>query len=100
MPAAGSDSSRTNSATCSRSTTAEAMDARRSLRRPAPLVAALGVLALLLLRARCSSAATRAPHADAPATREPGSQTLRRCATGPLAYCGSLPVPLDYGSPA
>jgi pimeloyl-ACP methyl ester carboxylesterase len=76
------------------------MDVCRSLYRPAPLVAALGVLALLLLGAGCSSAATRARKADAPAALELGSQTLSRCATTPLAYCGSLPVPLDYGSPA
>jgi pimeloyl-ACP methyl ester carboxylesterase len=76
------------------------MDSRGSLRRPAPLVAALAVLALLLLGTGCSSAATRAREADVPATLELGSQTLSRCATAPLAYCGSLPVPLDYGSPA
>ena len=29
-----------------------------------------------------------------------GSQTLSRCASKPLAYCGKLDVPLDYGSPA
>jgi pimeloyl-ACP methyl ester carboxylesterase len=66
------------------------------------LVAALGALALLLLSAGCSRAATRAHRADAsaPATLELGSQTLSKCATAPLAYCGSLPVPLDYSSPA
>lgn len=78
------------------------MGARSSLRRPAALVAALGVLALVLLGAGCSRAATRAHRAgaSAPATLELGSQTLSRCATAPLAYCGSLPVPLDYRSPA
>jgi pimeloyl-ACP methyl ester carboxylesterase len=78
------------------------MGARTSLRRPAPLVAALAVLALLFLGAGCSSAAMRARRADrsAPATLQVGSQMLSKCATAPLAYCGSLPVPLDYGSPA
>jgi pimeloyl-ACP methyl ester carboxylesterase len=78
------------------------MQARTLLRLPPALVVALGVLALLLLSAGCSRAATRARKADAsaPATLALGSQTLGRCATAPLAYCGSLPVPLDYRSPA
>ncbi len=78
------------------------MEARLLLRRPAALLVALGVLAFLLLSAGCSRAATRARNADAsaPATLALGSQTLIRCATAPLAYCGSLPVPLDYRSPA
>jgi pimeloyl-ACP methyl ester carboxylesterase len=79
------------------------MYARTSLRRPTALVTTLGVLALLLVSASCSSAATRARLTDttsAPATLELGSQKLSRCATAPLAYCGSLPVPLDYSSPA
>jgi pimeloyl-ACP methyl ester carboxylesterase len=78
------------------------MDARISVRRPTPLGAALGILPLLLLSAGCSRAATRARQADAsaPATLKLGSQKLSRCATAPLAYCGSLPVPLDYSSPA
>ena len=29
-----------------------------------------------------------------------GSQTLRRCSAKPLAYCGTLAVPLDYASPS
>ncbi|HEY5389525.1 MAG TPA: alpha/beta fold hydrolase [Solirubrobacteraceae bacterium] len=75
-------------------------------RRPAAPVAAFGVLALLLLLlgAGSSHAAThaatraRATVAKAPATLEVGSQRLSKCATAPLAYCGSLRVPLDYAS--
>ncbi len=29
-----------------------------------------------------------------------GTQTLKRCGATPLAYCGSLAVPLDYSAPA
>jgi pimeloyl-ACP methyl ester carboxylesterase len=29
-----------------------------------------------------------------------GTQTLTQCQSAPLAYCGTLAVPLDYGSPA
>lgn len=77
------------------------MHAYASPRRPTALVAALGVLALLVFGTGYARAAARARPADAaaPATLELGSQTLSRCATAPLAYCGSLPVPLDYGSP-
>lgn len=35
----------------------------------------------------------------APATLNVGEETLRRCARQPLAYCGRLPVPLDYRVP-
>jgi pimeloyl-ACP methyl ester carboxylesterase len=77
------------------------MDARASLRRPTALLAALGALALPLLGASYAGAAPRARSADVPpATLELGSETLSKCATAPLAYCGSLPVPLDYGSPS
>jgi hypothetical protein len=76
------------------------MNAHSWRRRPTATVAALGALALLLLGAGCSNAATRTRTTDtkAPATLELGSQTLRRCAMAPLAYCGSLRVPLDYGA--
>jgi pimeloyl-ACP methyl ester carboxylesterase len=78
------------------------MDVRALLRWPKALVAALGVLAPLILGTGCARAATRARPADAagPATLKLGSQKLSRCATAPLAYCGSLAVPLDYGSSA
>ncbi len=36
----------------------------------------------------------------APATVLVGSQTLSRCAGTPLAYCGTLRVPLDHSAPA
>lgn len=38
--------------------------------------------------------------ASSPASLRLGRQTLQQCATSPLAYCGTLAVPLDYASPA
>ena len=46
-----------------------------------------------------AAGARRAAEAIAPTTLRLGSQTLTRCASSPLAYCGKLAVPLDYGSP-
>jgi pimeloyl-ACP methyl ester carboxylesterase len=40
------------------------------------------------------------PAAGAPKLLELGSQTLALCSKTPVAYCGKLLVPLDYGSPA
>ncbi|HUB74046.1 MAG TPA: alpha/beta hydrolase [Solirubrobacteraceae bacterium] len=51
--------------------------------------------------ARTSDSA-RAHAAKAPSRLELGTQTLARCQARPLAYCGTLAVPLDYsatGSP-
>jgi pimeloyl-ACP methyl ester carboxylesterase len=62
----------------------------------APLV---GVL--LALAFACAATAS-AQSARAATTLRLGSQTLKRCETSPLAYCGRLAVPLDYsdaGSP-
>ncbi len=54
------------------------------------------VLALLL----GVSGGVAAPSASAaPASLRLGTQTLRSCATAPLAYCGTLAVPLDYAAP-
>ena len=53
--------------------------------------------AALAFASTCSAAVARA---DAPATLRLGSQTLAKCAEAPLAYCGSLPVPLDHSHPA
>lgn len=56
-----------------------------------------GSLAVLSLVAALHGPAPA--RADAPATLEVGSLTLARCAGKPLAYCGTLPVPLDYSHP-
>jgi pimeloyl-ACP methyl ester carboxylesterase len=42
---------------------------------------------------------TAIAHGEAPASVQVGSQTLAKCAEAPLAYCGSLPVPLDHVRP-
>ncbi len=63
----------------------------------------LGVLALVCALAFAAQAGghTLAKKAsEAPASLQLGSQTLSRCASKPLAYCGKLEVPLDYSSPA
>ena len=59
-------------------------------------------LALVVLPALlCCSAATAASSTAARGkTMRLGSRTLSRCQVKPLAYCGSLSVPLDYSSPA
>ena len=56
----------------------------------AAALAALGCLAALT----ASSAASASP-----ATLRVGTQKLRRCERAPLAYCGSLAVPLDHSAP-
>lgn len=54
----------------------------------------------LLLVSLLVAAGSGAGAASAQALRV-GSQTLTRCATAPLvAYCGSLPVPLDHARPS
>ena len=56
-------------------------------------------------RRRCSCSS---PYARRPAPRhvrrrlrpcELGTQKLRRCQSSPLSYCGTLSVPLEYGTP-
>jgi pimeloyl-ACP methyl ester carboxylesterase len=46
----------------------------------------------------CAFAAARA--SAAPPTLRVGTQTLTLCGSGPLAYCGTLSVPLDYATPS
>jgi pimeloyl-ACP methyl ester carboxylesterase len=53
-----------------------------------------GGLAVVLLG--CCSADALA--STAPTTLRVGTQTLKRCSSSPLAYCGKLAVPLDYAS--
>lgn len=65
--------------------------------------APLGSVLLLCIATLSAAAPASARHLGtpvAPATLSLGSQTLSRCATAPLAYCGKLSVPLDYGSAA
>jgi len=45
------------------------------------------------------AAGSPAPAGAAPARLRLGTQTLARCQTAPLAYCGTLPVALDYATP-
>jgi pimeloyl-ACP methyl ester carboxylesterase len=66
------------------------VDIARSVQRIAGLALGLA-LALLYVAA--------AAHGEAPSTVQVGSQTLAKCAEAPLAYCGSLPVPLDHTRP-
>jgi pimeloyl-ACP methyl ester carboxylesterase len=63
------------------------------------LTAGTGLLAAPSARASspASPAALRQPASPAITV---GSRTLHRCARSPLAYCGSLEVPLDYSSAA
>ncbi|HTA34247.1 MAG TPA: alpha/beta hydrolase [Solirubrobacteraceae bacterium] len=59
------------------------------------------VLALVLAAfAGASAPGAAARAASAPQTLRVGTQTLTLCASVPQAYCGTLAVPLDYGSPA
>jgi pimeloyl-ACP methyl ester carboxylesterase len=62
------------------------------------LVAFAGAIAAAAV---CSgaSASPASPAIAAPASIKLGSQTLSKCAEAPLAYCGSLPVPLDHAQP-
>jgi len=46
-----------------------------------------------------AAAQPRAAAAKAPSRLTLGTQTLRRCSSRPLAYCGTLAVPLDYSAP-
>src|ERR1700727_2583441 len=68
--------------------------ARKAARRSTTIVAMLlGALAL------APGAWTTSAASAAPASIKLGSQTLSLCAQAPLAYCGSLPVPLDHARP-
>jgi pimeloyl-ACP methyl ester carboxylesterase len=45
------------------------------------------------------AAGSPAPAGAAPARLRLGAQTLTRCEVAPLAYCATMPVPLDYATP-
>jgi pimeloyl-ACP methyl ester carboxylesterase len=62
--------------------------------------ALLGASLAFALVLALPSAAAASAHSARPASRlRLGSQTLKRCQVSPLAYCGRLAVPLDYGDP-
>jgi len=71
------------------------MRSSAAARLGASLTRALLALALALV---CATAAS-AQSAREAATLHLGSQTLKRCETSPLAYCGRLAVPLDHSNP-
>jgi pimeloyl-ACP methyl ester carboxylesterase len=78
---------------------------RRAIRwSPALLAVALtagtGLLAGPLAQASAAPASPPALHQAAVPAITVGSRTLHRCGRSPLAYCGSLEVPLDYSSAA
>jgi len=63
----------------------------------------LAAVLLALVAAGTVSAPARAARAASPArsasTLRLGTQTLTLCESSPRAYCGTLSVPLDYGTP-
>ena len=65
------------------------------LRAAGAAACAIAACAATLAGASIAAAAHRA----SPATVRVGTQNLRRCGTSPLAYCGSLAVPLDHAVP-
>ena len=67
---------------------------------PAPASTAARVDARASASTSTTSSPQRASTLSAPATLQLGSQTLTRCSSSPLAYCGTLSVPLDYSSSA
>ena len=67
--------------------------------RRATLPAIVLLLAALAFGSGPADGATRAAVKQAE-TLHLGSQTLTLCAHKPVAYCGKLPVPLDYSSPS
>ncbi len=59
------------------------------------------LLCALALALSCACAATTAAAQAQPAIKlHLGTQTLTLCQNAPLAYCGTLPVPLDRGTPS
>jgi pimeloyl-ACP methyl ester carboxylesterase len=70
----------------------------RHVRRLAVLIGTL----LTALAAGCAllTAGAGAAQPGSAQTLRVGTQTLTQCASSPLAYCGSLPVPLDHKVPA
>ncbi len=72
---------------------------RRLPSRLLSLAALLAALAGVASAAPAASAVARRA-TPAAATLRVGGQRLKRCSLTPLAYCGRLPVPLDYASRA
>ncbi len=71
----------------------------RARGRPAVVLFTLAAV-LLALTGACTRPATATAHAARPSSRlRVGTQTLSRCEASPLAYCGTLSVPLDYSTP-
>ena len=64
------------------------------------LMAGTGLLAAPSAQASAVPARPLAPRPAAGPAITVGSRTLHRCGRSPLAYCGSLDVPLDYSSAA
>jgi pimeloyl-ACP methyl ester carboxylesterase len=61
---------------------------------------ACSLLAAALLALVAMAAQTTAAQAVAPSKLLLGGQTLKRCASAPISYCGKLSVPLDYSVPS
>jgi pimeloyl-ACP methyl ester carboxylesterase len=61
---------------------------------------AAAALAAVLAVAGAPAAEAAHPRRAGAASLRVGTQTLTRCAAHPLAYCGTLAVPLDRSSPA
>ncbi len=64
------------------------------------LMAGTGLVAAPSAQASAAPARPLAPRQAAGPAITVGSRTLHRCGRSPLAYCGSLDVPLDYSSAA
>ncbi len=64
------------------------------------LTAGTGLLAAPSAQASAALARPLAPRQAAGPAITVGSRTLHRCGRSPLAYCGSVDVPLDYSSAA
>jgi pimeloyl-ACP methyl ester carboxylesterase len=72
----------------------------RQQRRDSPARGrARSLLAALLVALGAASAGAAPAQAAPPSKLLVGTQTLKRCASSPVSYCGKLSVPLDYGSP-
>ena len=71
----------------------------RSLLLAAVIAAPVAVLVPGLMTRTASAAVLgAAPGSGVPANLRVGSQVLKRCATSPAAFCGTLKVPLDWQS--
>jgi pimeloyl-ACP methyl ester carboxylesterase len=67
-------------------------------RRGLPRVAAVALVLSLAAAAPAQAARAGRTESAGKAKLRLGTQTLSRCATRPLAYCGTLMVPLDRGA--